>query len=115
MTELARDEEFSAFVLARRPELLRSACLLTAGDWHSAEDLGKLVVTQESFDTSSAQGWTSARIPGHTAYYSVQDDTASLVIEQTTTRWLLAARPGPARGRRGRPVRTRNPTRRGVR
>jgi RNA polymerase sigma-70 factor (sigma-E family) len=39
MTELARDEEFSAFVLARRPELLRSACLLTAGDWHSAEDL----------------------------------------------------------------------------
>lgn len=39
MTELARDEEFSAFVLARRPELLRSAYLLTAGDWHGAEDL----------------------------------------------------------------------------
>jgi RNA polymerase sigma-70 factor (sigma-E family) len=34
-----RDEEFSAFVAERRPELLRSACLLTAGDTHFAEDL----------------------------------------------------------------------------
>jgi hypothetical protein len=55
--------------------------------------LGKLVVTQESFDSSSAQGWTSARIPGHTAYYSVQGDTASLVIEQTASRWLLVQAP----------------------
>jgi hypothetical protein len=55
--------------------------------------LGKLVVTQESFDTSSAQGWTAARIPGHTAYYSVQDNTASLVIEQTASRWLLVQAP----------------------
>jgi hypothetical protein len=55
--------------------------------------LGKLVVTQESFDTSSAQGWTAARIPGHTAYYSIQDNTASLVIEQTASRWLLVQAP----------------------
>jgi RNA polymerase sigma-70 factor (sigma-E family) len=34
-----RDEEFSAFVRAHRIELLRSACLLTAGDTHRAEDL----------------------------------------------------------------------------
>jgi len=34
-----RDEEFSAFVRDRRHELLRSACLLTAGDTHRAEDL----------------------------------------------------------------------------
>src|SRR6185437_11454095 len=46
--------------------------------------LGKLVVTQESFDTSSAQSWTSARVPGH---------TASLVIEQTPSRWLLVQAP----------------------
>lgn len=55
--------------------------------------LGKLVVTQESFDTSGAQGWTAARVPGHTAYYSVQDNTASLVIEQTPSRWLLVQAP----------------------
>jgi hypothetical protein len=55
--------------------------------------LGKLVVTQESFDTSDAQGWTSARIPGHTAYYTIQDNTASLVIEQTASRWLLVQAP----------------------
>jgi len=39
MTRSPRDEEFSAFVQARRVELLRSACLLTAGDTHQAEDL----------------------------------------------------------------------------
>jgi hypothetical protein len=54
---------------------------------------GKLVVTQESFDSSGAQGWTSAHIPGHTAYYSIQDNTASLVIEQTASRWLLVQAP----------------------
>jgi RNA polymerase sigma-70 factor (sigma-E family) len=46
MTELARDEEFSAFVLASRPELLRSACLLTAGDWHTAEDLVQVALAK---------------------------------------------------------------------
>lgn len=35
----ARDEEFSAFVRTSRAGLLRSACLLTAGDSHLAEDL----------------------------------------------------------------------------
>jgi DNA-directed RNA polymerase specialized sigma24 family protein len=39
MPRSARDEEFSAFVRARRVDLLRSACLLTAGDTHLAEDL----------------------------------------------------------------------------
>ncbi|HZR50725.1 MAG TPA: SigE family RNA polymerase sigma factor [Streptosporangiaceae bacterium] len=35
----SRDEEFSGFVRARRVDLLRSTCLLTAGDTHLAEDL----------------------------------------------------------------------------
>lgn len=39
MPRSPRDEEFSVFVRARRVELLRSACLLTAGDTHRAEDL----------------------------------------------------------------------------
>jgi RNA polymerase sigma-70 factor (sigma-E family) len=39
MPRPSRDEEFSAFVQARRMDLLRSACLLTAGDIHLAEDL----------------------------------------------------------------------------
>ena len=39
MTQSLRDEEFSAFVVRRRVGLLRSACLLTAGDPHLAEDL----------------------------------------------------------------------------
>ena len=39
MTRSPRDEEFSAFVTGRRAALLRTACLLTAGDQHLAEDL----------------------------------------------------------------------------
>jgi RNA polymerase sigma-70 factor (sigma-E family) len=39
MSRSSRDEEFSGFVRACRVDLLRSACLLTAGDTHLAEDL----------------------------------------------------------------------------
>jgi RNA polymerase sigma-70 factor (sigma-E family) len=39
MPPSTRDEEFSAFVQTRRTGLVRSACLLTAGDTHLAEDL----------------------------------------------------------------------------
>jgi RNA polymerase sigma-70 factor (sigma-E family) len=39
MPRPTRDEEFSAFVQTKRTGLVRSACLLTAGDTHSAEDL----------------------------------------------------------------------------
>jgi DNA-directed RNA polymerase specialized sigma24 family protein len=39
LTRSSRDEEFSAFVVGRRVALVRSACLLTAGDGHLAEDL----------------------------------------------------------------------------
>lgn len=39
MPRPSRDADFSAFVRANRVELLRSACLLTAGDTHLAEDL----------------------------------------------------------------------------
>jgi RNA polymerase sigma-70 factor (sigma-E family) len=39
MPRSTRDEEFSAFVQTRRTGLVRSACLLTAGDIHLAEDL----------------------------------------------------------------------------
>ena len=39
MSRSSRDEEFSNFVRTRRVDLLRSTCLLTAGDTHLAEDL----------------------------------------------------------------------------
>lgn len=40
-----RDEEFRAFVLARRADLVRTATLLTAGDRHLAEDLVQSTLT----------------------------------------------------------------------
>jgi hypothetical protein len=39
MPHAPRDEEFPAFVAERRIDLLRSACLLTAGGTHLAADL----------------------------------------------------------------------------
>jgi RNA polymerase sigma-70 factor (sigma-E family) len=46
MAPVSRDEEFSAFVRARRTELFRSACLLTAGDRHLAEDLVQIALAK---------------------------------------------------------------------
>jgi hypothetical protein len=50
--------------------------------------IGKLVIFQESFDTSDTGGLKKTEVQGHVAYYGVQDDIASLVIEQTPSRWL---------------------------
>ena len=41
-----RDEEFHAYVLDRRAELLRTATLLTAGDRHHAEDVVQSTLTR---------------------------------------------------------------------
>lgn len=40
------DEEFRAFVAARSPALLRTACLLVGGDWALAEDLLQAALTK---------------------------------------------------------------------
>jgi hypothetical protein len=50
--------------------------------------IGKLVILQESFDTSHAPGWTRTNVHGREAYYGVADAIASLVIEQAPGRWL---------------------------
>ena len=41
-----RDDEFHAYVVDRRGELLRTATLLTAGDLHQAEDLVQTTLTR---------------------------------------------------------------------
>jgi RNA polymerase sigma-70 factor (sigma-E family) len=41
-----RDEEFREYVLRRRPELLRTATLLAAGDGHLGEDLVQIALTK---------------------------------------------------------------------
>jgi hypothetical protein len=50
--------------------------------------IGKLVILQESFDTSDTRGLMKTEVQGHLAYYGVDDGIASLVIEQTPSRWL---------------------------
>ncbi|HEY4849781.1 MAG TPA: SigE family RNA polymerase sigma factor [Streptosporangiaceae bacterium] len=65
MPRSLRDEEFSEFVRARRVELLRSACLLTAGDTHLAEDLVQIALARlyvawprvRRSDTQVAYAW----------------------------------------------------------
>ena len=41
-----RDEQFHDFVVSRRPRLLHTATLLTAGDTHLAEDLVQATLTK---------------------------------------------------------------------
>ena len=41
-----RDDEFRDYVLRRRPELLRTATLLAAGDGHLGEDLVQIALTK---------------------------------------------------------------------
>ena len=70
-----------------------------AADKNPDSFVGKLFVGQEAFDPSGAgaQGWSPAKVPGHTVYYSVQDaagtQTASVVIEETATYWLVVQAP----------------------
>jgi DNA-directed RNA polymerase specialized sigma24 family protein len=46
MSELDRDAAFRAFVVTRRPALVRTATLLAAGDAHAAEDLVQTALTR---------------------------------------------------------------------
>lgn len=62
MTITSRDEEFSAFVRARRSDLLRSAYLLTAGDRHLAEDLVQTALAKLYV------AWPRARRDGQVRY-----------------------------------------------
>jgi hypothetical protein len=61
--------------------------------------IGKLVVSQGLFQPagSSANGWAPVHMPGHTAYYSVQNGggtmTAGLQIEKTANDWLSIQAP----------------------
>jgi RNA polymerase sigma-70 factor (sigma-E family) len=50
-----RDEQFRSFVLARRPELVRTATALAAGDRHLAEDLVQSTLTRLYISWSSFQ------------------------------------------------------------
>ena len=50
--------------------------------------IGKLVILQESFDTSDTRGLRKTEVQGHVAYYGVDYGIASLVVEQTPSRWL---------------------------
>ena len=63
MPPRSRDTEFSAFVRDHRVELLRSTCLLTAGDTHLAEDLvqialARLYVAWPRVDPATVAGYT---------------------------------------------------------
>jgi RNA polymerase sigma-70 factor (sigma-E family) len=50
-----RDEQFSSFVISRRPGLVHTAMLLTAGDGHLAEDLVQSTLTKLYIAWSSFQ------------------------------------------------------------
>jgi RNA polymerase sigma-70 factor (sigma-E family) len=92
-----RDEEFSAFVRARRIELLRSACLLTAGDTHLAEDLVQTALARLYV------AWPRVRRSGTQAAYAWRIIVNAHIDEVRRPRWRreqyvpeLPDGPGPA-------------------
>jgi len=61
MTTAERNDEFQAYVLAERADLLRTATLLCAGDQHLAEDLVQSMLTRLYVSWPS---FKKARSPG---------------------------------------------------
>ena len=76
-----RDEEFSEFVRARRVELLRSACLLTAGDTHLAEDLVQIALARLYV------AWPRVRRSGTQAAYAWRIVVNAHIDEVRRPRW----------------------------
>ena len=79
--DAAREREFSAFVLARRAALVRTAALLTAGDLHLAEDLVQTSLTRLYLS------WTSVRRRGNEEAYVRRILVNAYVDETRRARW----------------------------
>jgi len=113
MPRSSRDEEFSAFVQTRRTGLVRSACLLTAGDTHLAEDLVQTALARlyvawpkvRRAGTESAYVWRiivnahidEVRRPGRRrerpGMFDVQDDIQSLTFQIAGGQWVVVQAP----------------------
>lgn len=65
MRQENRDSEFSAYVVAQRPSLVRAARLLTAGDEPAAEDLVQTTLTRLYVRWSRARGADDLVAYGH--------------------------------------------------
>jgi RNA polymerase sigma-70 factor (sigma-E family) len=81
MVVSSRDEEFSAFVRDRRHELLRSACLLTAGDTYLAEDLVQTALARLYL------AWPRVRRDGSMIAYTWRIIVNAHVDEKRRPRW----------------------------
>jgi RNA polymerase sigma-70 factor (sigma-E family) len=81
MPRSLRDEEFSVFVRDHRIELLRSACLLTAGDTHLAEDLVQTALARLYV------AWPRVRRSGTQAAYARRIVVNAHIDEVRRPRW----------------------------
>jgi RNA polymerase sigma-70 factor (sigma-E family) len=81
MAVSSRDEEFSAFVRERRHELLRSACLLTAGDTYLAEDLVQTALAKLYL------AWPKVRRDGSMIAYTWRILVNAHTDEKRRSRW----------------------------
>ena len=79
--DAARDREFSAFVVARRAALVRTAALLTAGDMHLAEHRVQTSLTRLYLS------WGSVRRRGNEEAYVRRILVNAYVDETRRARW----------------------------
>lgn len=69
-----RDDEFREYVLRRRPELLRTATLLAAGDPHLGEDLVQIALTKLYVAWPRVRGETRDAYLHRTLVHALIDD-----------------------------------------
>ena len=81
-----RDEEFAAFVLGRRGDLLRTATLLAAGDRHLAEDLVQTSLTRVYL------GWWRLTVP-EARYAYARRALVTCLIDETRRPWRRREQP----------------------
>jgi len=79
--DVDRDEEFTEYVVARRPAMKRTARLLTAGDEHAAEDLVQTALTRLYVQ------WPKLRAARDPVAYGIRTLTNAFLDERRRAHW----------------------------
>ena len=90
-----RDEEFREYVLRRRPELVRTATLLAAGDPHLGEDLVQIALTRLYVAWPRVRAETRDAYLHRTLVHALIDDRRQRARRPETSTETLPERPLP--------------------
>jgi RNA polymerase sigma-70 factor (sigma-E family) len=96
MSSDQRDDEFRAYVVARRPALVRTATLLAAGDGHQAEDFVQIALTKLYVAWPRVRPATRDAYLHRTLVHAVIDDSRRRKRRPESLTGSLPEQPAPA-------------------